>query len=77
MEIADFAFGPSGATTAVGGTVTWTNADGATHTVTFNDGPDCGRLSGGATVSATFSAPGTYAYHCDIHSSMRGSVVVQ
>jgi len=47
------------------------------HTVTFDAGPDCGRLSQGATVSRTFSDAGSFAYHCTIHSFMKGTVVVQ
>jgi plastocyanin len=27
-------------------------------------------------VTATFSSAGTYAYHCTIHPSMKGSVTV-
>lgn len=78
VQIADFSFIPAEATTSVGGTVTWTNADSAPHTVTFDDGgPDCGRLNNGASVSRTFDSAGTFAYHCSIHPSMRGSVVVQ
>ncbi len=77
VGIADNTFNPQSATVAVGGSVTWTNADVATHTVTFNDGPDCGRLGNGASVSRTFDAAGTFAYHCEIHGSMRGTVVVQ
>ena len=78
VGIADNTFNPQSATVAVGGTVTWTNADAATHTVTFNDsGPDCGRLGKDASVSQTFTAAGTFTYICAIHSSMRGSVVVQ
>lgn len=78
VSVADFTFNPGSATVAAGGTVTWTNADSATHTVTFDDGTDCGRINQGAAVTRTFAAAGTFPYHCAIHaSSMRGSVVVQ
>jgi plastocyanin len=76
VAIANFAFTPNPTTASAGGTVTWTNGDSATHTVTFDNGPDCGNLATGASVTATFPAPGTYAYHCKIHSSMHGSVTV-
>ena len=33
--------------------------------------------AGGATFSFTFDTPGTYAYHCGIHPSMTGEVIVQ
>ncbi|MEX2547895.1 MAG: plastocyanin/azurin family copper-binding protein [Chloroflexota bacterium] len=77
VGIAGNAFNPLSISVGVGGVVTWTNADGATHTVTFNDGPDCGRLGQGASVSRTFDTPGTFAYHCEIHASMRATVVVE
>jgi plastocyanin len=77
VAAADIKFNPNSVTVAPGGTVTWTNGDQVPHTVTFTSGPDCGQFAGGATVSATFPAAGTYAYKCTIHSSMTGTVVVQ
>ena len=77
VTIQNFAFSPATATVAVGSTVTWTNDDSTAHTVTFDAGPNCGQLSSGATTTATFSAAGSYAYHCSIHPSMKGTVVVQ
>ena len=77
VAIADFAFSPSSLTVAVNSTVTWTNADSAPHTVTFDDGPDCKTLAGGASENVLFTVAGTYPYHCNIHSSMKGTVVVQ
>jgi len=77
VTIKDFAFTPGMTTVASGTTVTWTNSDGAAHTVTFADGTGSGRLATGATFSRTFDAPGTYTYVCSIHSSMKGEVVVK
>ncbi len=77
VAIAGSAYDPASVTVAKGSTVTWTNTDGTTHTVTFDAGPDCGRMSQGATVSRTFSDAGSFAYHCTIHSFMKGTVVVQ
>lgn len=77
IAIADSAFNPQSVTIAVGGSATWTNTDSATHTVTFDDGPDCGQVSSGASVSRTFDTAGTFAYHCRIHGSMTGSVIVE
>jgi plastocyanin len=77
VAIANSAYNPVTATIAKGGTVTWTNTDGTAHTVTFDAGPDCGRMNQGATVSRTFADAGSFTYHCTIHSFMKGTVVVQ
>jgi plastocyanin len=76
VGIAGNAFVPGTLTVASGSTVSWTNADPVNHTVTFDAGPDCGQVSSGQSVTAQFPAPGTYAYHCKIHSSMHGTVTV-
>lgn len=75
VTIQNFAFSPATVTIAKGGTVTWTNKDSTTHTVTFADGSS--DLAGGATFSKTFNDAGTFDYHCSIHPSMTGKVVVQ
>jgi plastocyanin len=77
VSIAGFAFDPSSSSVSVGTTVTWTNTDGATHTVTADDGSfDSGKLGNGETFTHSFDAVGTFSYHCEIHSSMTGSIVV-
>lgn len=76
VAVADFSFTPAQSTVTAGQGVAWTNNGRAGHTVTFDDGPDCGTVSSGATVSAAFAVAGTYAYHCSFHSTMRGSVTV-
>jgi plastocyanin len=77
VAVADFAYNPANASIAVGGSLTWANADTAPHTVTFDGGPDCGRMATGGTVSATFGSAGTFTYHCTIHPQMEGTVTVQ
>src|SRR5687767_4947166 len=75
--IANFAFSPNPVNVKVGDSVKWTNSDGAAHTVTADDnsfGSDS--LSDGETFSHTFGQPGPFAYHCDIHPSMKGTVQV-
>jgi plastocyanin len=77
VAIADFSFSPTPVTVKVGGSVTWTNKDGTTHTVTATDKSfDSKDLDGGATFSHTFATAGTFTYACAIHSSMKGTVVV-
>jgi len=76
VTIVDFGFNPGTITVKAGTTVTWTNT-GVTHTVTSNAGLfDSGHLGSGDTFTFTFSKAGTYAYHCTIHSSMKGEVTV-
>ena len=78
VSIANFAFSPASITVKVGDSVTWTNNDSTTHTVTADDNSfSSGDLAPGATFSFTFPKAGTYAYHCSIHPSMTGTVVVQ
>ena len=77
ITISGSAFRPPAVTVARGGTVTVTNGDGFAHTWTANDGSwDSGPLAGGASYSHMFGAPGTYKFHCSIHSFMTGSVTV-
>jgi plastocyanin len=57
--------------------VTVTNADPTAHTWTADDGGwDSGSLAQGASSTHTFTTAGTFAYHCAIHASMKGTVVV-
>jgi len=81
-------FSPQNVTVVIGvnNTVMWTNNDtnngGTDHTVTSSSVPsgaaafDSGIMKEGATFTQTFMTPGTYEYHCSIHSWMKGSVVV-
>lgn len=59
-------------------TVTVTNVDGTPHTLTAVGGEfDTGLLGGGATSSFTVpSTTGTYAFFCELHPSMTGSLTV-
>jgi plastocyanin len=78
VTIRDFAFHPPDLSIAVGTTVTWTNDDNTTHTVTGTDNdviasPD---LDQGDTYRVTFAQAGTYNYICSIHTNMTGTVTV-
>lgn len=78
IEIANFAFSPATVTVPVGTTVTWTNNDSATHTVTARDRQfDSGDLFRGASFSYTFNQSGTFGYYCAIHPRMTGKIIVQ
>jgi len=75
--IENFTFVPDPIEVTVGDTVTWTNNDGTTHTVTADDDSfDSGNLDSGATFPQTFDEAGEFSYHCNIHSSMTGTVTV-
>jgi len=77
VTIKVFAFDPSDLSVAVGTTVTWTNEDATGHTATADAGSfDCRPISGGASMSFTFTTPGTYDYHCAIHPTMKGRITV-
>jgi plastocyanin len=75
VAIADFAFTPSTIRVGAGGTVTWTNRDSDRHSIVIG-GAESDRLTTGGTYRRTFATPGTFAYVCGIHGSMRGTVVV-
>ena len=77
VAIENFSYDPSTATVAVNGFITWTNNDSASHTVTFDGGPNCGNVSGGGgSETVQFTVAGSYPYHCNIHRDMTGTVEV-
>lgn len=86
-----FAPSPFTVSLAAGGTVKWRNGDtgtaggaygggtaGTTHDITSDTQGlfDSGSFAPGATFSHTFTTAGTYHYHCSIHPSMTGIIVV-
>jgi len=78
VNIQGSAFVPPTTTVRVGDTVTWTNRDAFSHTSTSDTGVwDTGVIRAAASGSFTFTAAGTFAYHCAIHSFMHGTIVVQ
>jgi plastocyanin len=77
VTIVDFAFEPGEVRVPVGATVAWQNAGTAPHTVTAGDGSfDSGTIAAGASFSRTFDAPGSFAFACQFHPEMTGTVVV-
>jgi plastocyanin len=78
VSISGFAFHPPTVTVNVGDTVTWTNKDSIAHTATANNGSfDTEAIGPGSSDSVTFNSAGTFGYHCEIHPSMHGTVVVE
>jgi plastocyanin len=77
VSIQNMAFMPDTARIKTGGSVTWTNMDGITHTVTsLTSLFDSGNLAAGKAFKFTFVTAGTFNYHCTIHPTMKGVVVV-
>ena len=71
------AFSVPNLSVVAGTTVTWINDDNMTHTVTSNTGAfNSGDIAPGGSFSYTFSATGSFHYHCIYHSGMTGSVTV-
>jgi plastocyanin len=78
VTLKGIAFVPSTLAATAGEKITFTNQDSVTHTVVSDSGTTLKSesLGNGATYSVTISQPGTYAYHCGIHASMKGTITV-
>ena len=76
VTIQSFAFSPPTVTINVGESITWTNKDPVDHTATANNGAFNKPVPANTSVTVLFSVAGTYAYHCSIHPSMTGTIVV-
>ena len=80
----DFEFTPKEIRVKVGTTIAWMNAGTTAHSATAIDKSfNTRNLQPGETKSVTFSAPGTFVYHCVFHgnpddkSGMIGTVIVE
>ena len=77
IVILNFSFSPSSLAISPGTFVKWTNNDPITHTVTSNTSVfDSGDLNPGNSFNYTFRSAGSFPYHCNIHPSMTGIIVV-
>jgi len=77
VTIANDAFAPAVVHVRAGEKVTFVNSDDETHTVTSDTAVfDSGRLDEKQRYVYTFTKPGSYAYHCTIHTFMKGTIVV-
>lgn len=79
VSMSGVAFAPQDIVVNVGDEVVWTNNDPVLHTVTSDDGTsfDSGNISPGNQFSFVFNSPGSFPYHCEIHSGMVGTVTVE
>jgi plastocyanin len=80
VSVDDNVFSPANVILNEGDSVHWTHVGNSLHTVTGNH-PfnlwDSGILNPGDTFDFVFTAGGTYGYHCDFHTSMKGNVRVR
>jgi len=83
-ELSNSCFNPSLLFVDAGETITWYNADTATHTVTSGTptgGPDgnfdSSSIIPGSTFSVTLTQPGTYTYFSMMHPWAIGEIIVQ
>jgi len=87
VYISEYSFSPQTTTIKVGSTVTWQNNGQVAHTATadgglFNSGQLGAGMAGaygsteGASFNYTFTATGTFAFHCANHAQMTGTITV-
>ena len=78
VTIKDFAYSPEPVTAKVGDVIGWMNNDTLPHTATLDDNTcTTDTINVGASGALTFSAPGTYTYHCTIHpAKMKGTITI-
>jgi len=77
VDVKDNFFSPQTVDIQAGGTVTWTFAGAAAHTVTFTGGPDSGTPQASGTFGpVTFTSAGTKNYFCKVHGGMTGTIRV-
>jgi plastocyanin len=80
VDVKEYAFTPSAVTITVGQSVCWANTGNMTHTVTQGSAGQIplfnGNLPAGQTFVFTINVAGTFGYHCNNHSNMTGTVMV-
>lgn len=72
-----FIFEPSYVTIDAGTRVTWKQNDNVAHTIVSQGLFESKTLNKGDEFSFTFTEPGEYEFHCGIHPSMTGKVIVK
>jgi plastocyanin len=75
VSVTDFAFTPPTVSAVVGDSVRWTFAQGS-HTVTSDAAPPLFDFASPGVFTQAFTAAGRFPYHCTIHPSMKGTVLV-
>ena len=76
-SIEGFAFDPATSRPRSARRSTFTNGDSAPHTATLDDGVvHDAQHRQGASDGLTFTAAGTYPFHCNVHPNMKGTITV-
>jgi plastocyanin len=78
VDIKSFSFNPPTLTVKTGTKVTWINKDSVPHTITSDSGTllNSEAISPGQSFSFTFTNTGSVKYHCKIHPTMKGQIIV-
>jgi plastocyanin len=78
VTIQDLAFSPDCFAAASASFITIQNKDSVTHTFTIDGTQVDVSIDGGQTFNGKSAGldPGTYPFHCKIHSSMTGTVII-
>ena len=76
-QIKNYTFIPASVTVRAGAQVMFTNRDATAHTATATNAAfDTGTLKPGQSRSVTLSKPGKYAFYCQFHAFMHGTITV-
>jgi plastocyanin len=77
--IMNYKFVPGVVRVKAGQSVTFYNQDFVEHTITDDVAGqgDSGRMTYGNSLTVKFTEPGEFNFHCSIHPSMRGKVIVE
>jgi len=77
IKIANFAFDRNELTLRVGANVSFVNYDSVSHQIASDStNLNSGVLQQGQAFSTKFDQAGTYNYHCSIHPSMTGKIII-
>lgn len=77
VRIKNNTYSPDPVSVASGDSITWRNDDSVAHTATDDGGTwSTSQINPGQSVKRFFNTPGIYTYHCQIHSTMKGTVRV-
>lgn len=78
VTMAGFAFSPQVVTIKKGEAIRWTNNDSVNHIVSSDTNVFLSEtLSQGSSFEFVFNSTGEFPYHCSIHPSMTGKIIVE